>query len=93
MGAIVGGVLGGLAVVVVAIFAGISVFVRSRRQRQQNQSEMSENLQSQPVIKFSFFNRQKIVPQPISGAPSKELERFSTNMGEEVGFSGRLRDD
>jgi hypothetical protein len=93
MGAIVGGVLGGLAVVVVVIFAVIFVFARSTRLKQRNQSDMSENLQSQPVIKYSFFNRKKVVPQTISGAPSKEQERFSTSMGEEGRFSGRLRDD
>jgi hypothetical protein len=90
MGGIVGGVLGGLAVVVVLTFAGIFLFVRSRQKRR-NSNYLRE---SQPVIMDSFFNRRRVTTrQMISGAPSQELERFSTSKGEELGFSGRLRDD
>jgi hypothetical protein len=89
MGGIVGGVLGGLAVAVVLTFAGIFLFVRSRQKRR-NSNYLRE---SQPVIMGSFFNRRRVTRQMISGAPSQELERFSTTKGEELGFSGRLRDD
>jgi hypothetical protein len=89
MGGIVGGVLGGLAVVVVLTFAGIFLFVRSR-QKWRNSNHRGE---SQPVIMGGFFNRRRVTRQMVSGAPSEELERFSTIKGEELGFSGRLRDD